>query len=391
MYTAADRHGACPLFRRSNEKEIPFGSNAVRLSARDWLIALAVTCVLFFSIPLAWEQIEPFECGPDYRVPYRLSDDYWMIERFFRETTRQEKTLVIGDSVVWGHYVGRRQTLSHHLNHLTGSDRFANLGVDGIHPAALAGLIQHYGGAIQDRRVILNCNLLWMSSKRHDLQSEKEFAFNHPTLVPQLFPRIPCYREPLSSRLGIIVGREVSLLGWIDHLQIAYLDNTDLPMWTIEHPYDNSASAMSLRLPSPDEPPSPEPVAKPWFEKGIAPFNPRWVQLDASFQWSQFKRTIDLLRHRKNRVFVFVGPFNEHMLTPESAEVYQARKREAEAWCQQNSVPCAVTPVLPSEYYADASHPLSRGYLMLAGQLLENESFRRFLAPMVARKGERPP
>jgi hypothetical protein len=32
-------------------------------------------------------------------------------------------------------------------------------------------------------------------------------------------------------------------------------------------------------------------------------------------------------------------------------------------------------PTLPSELYADASHPLDEGYAMLAKQLFENDSF----------------
>jgi len=358
--------------------EVPFGANAVRLSPGEWAIALGLTCALVYLIPTVWGRIEPFEAGPDYRLPYRLSNDYWMAARWFRQAASGEKTMVLGDSAIWGHYVGKDETLSHYLGELAGGETFANLGVDGIHPAALAGLVEHYGGDISDRDVILNCNLLWMSSKRHDLRVKKEFSFNHPSLVPQFFPRIPCYRESLSGRIGIAVEREIPFLGWANHLRVAYFENSDLAMWTIEHPGANPAGAVTLELPSPDEPPSPEPVAEPWTAKGIPKFNPSWVELATSFQWSSFQRTIEILRRRGNRVFVLVGPFNEHMLTEESLEVYEARKREAEAWFREQDIPYAIPAALASEQYADASHPLSEGYRSLAEWLWENEAFVSF-------------
>ncbi len=360
--------------------DFPFGSNDVRLSPGEWLVAAVIASALLYFVPVLWERIEPLRAGADYRIPYPLGNDYWTYGRYCGEACRQQKTLVLGDSVVWGHYVKNDETLSHYLNELTGEARFANLGVDGIHPAALSGLVAHYGRDISDRDVILHANLLWVSSERHDLQVTKEFAFNHPTLVPQLFPRIPCYKASLEERIGISVGRELPLLGWTDHLRIAYYDGSDLPMWTIEHPYANPASVFNkktLELPSPE--PSPEATAEPWTARGIPPYNPPWVPLETSFQWGRFQRTIETLRRRENRVFVVVGPFNEHMLTDESRTIYQKRKQEAAAWLRENRIPHAVPPALPSQLYADASHPLAEGYRTLAEQLLAEESFVRFL------------
>jgi hypothetical protein len=365
--------------------EVPFGSNEVRLSPGEWVIALVLIVGLFHLIPVLWERIEPLEPGPDYRVPYRLGNDYWMIRRYFRRAGSDDKILVIGDSVVWGHFVGKDQTLSHYLNEITGQQQFANLGIDGIEPAAMAGLIDFYGADIASRKVVLHCNLLWTADKRRDLQTTKERPLTHPALIPQFFPWIPCYKESLSGRLGIVVAREVSFLGWVKHLQIAYFDNTDLPLWTTEHPYESPTSAVSLELPSPDEPPSPDLAAKPWTEsrnfKGKDDFP--WVELESSFQWSSFKRALKILEDRGNRVFVLVGPYNEHKLTDQSRKIYRRRLGEADAWLRENGVPHAAPAVLPSEYYADASHPLAEGYKLLAQRLLEDETFVRFLATPV--------
>ena len=358
--------------------DVPFGSNAIRLSARDWALAAALVAAVLVALPLLWERIEPLDAGPDYRLPYRLSNDYWTYARLCREAAGPDRTLVIGDSVVWGHYVAPRQTLSAHLGALTRPGRFANLGVDGIHPAAMAGLVRHYGRAISGCRVLLHCNLLWMSSDRRDLRVDKEFAFNHPRLVPQFDPWIPCYREPIAGRLAITIGRTLPFCGWADHLRIAYWDDLDLPAWTVEHPYACPARAVTLRLPSPDEPPSPAPDARPWTDKGVPRFAPPWVRLADSLQWASFQRTVATLRQRGNRVFVLVGPFNEHMLEPGSLQAYKERTREAEAWFKVEGIPYAIPDPLPSECYADASHPLGDGYRLLAERILADRAFARF-------------
>ena len=354
------------------EEEVPLASNEVRLSARQWLAAVVVLAVLYCLVPAAWRLIEPFEPGCDYRVPYRLADDYWTYDRYCRRLSNPEKTLVIGDSVVWGHYVGKDETLSHYLNELTATQRFVNLGVDGIHPAAMAGLLDCHGRKIANRDVILHCNLLWMSSARHDLSIKKEFAFNHARLVPQFSPRIACYRESLGGRLGIVIERNLSLFEWVRHLSIAYFDNSDLPRWTMENPYANPAAVLTLELPSPDEPPIPKPVAEPWTEQGINRANFPWVELDASLQWGRFKNALDTLQARGNRVFVLVGPLNEHMLSDQSLATYTQRKTEVSKWLTANNIPHYVPKVLPSDTYADASHPLSEGYRILADKLLNS-------------------
>ena len=357
-----------------------FVANDVRLSPREWIAALIVVAAVLALIPVVWERVEPLQVEANHRMPFSLGSDYWTYSRVCRAACAREGTVaVVGDSVVWGHYVDKDETLSAHLNKAAGGERFANLGIDGIHPAALAGLMEHYGGAVAGRKVVLHCNLLWMSSERHDLQGTKEFTFNHPKLVPQFVPSIPCYKAPVSERLAIVIGRELPFCDWADHMQIAYFGNADLHTWTRDHPYDNPLGAVTLKLPSPDEPPWPEPVPEPWAKQGIRKFGPPWVELATSFQWRSFLRTIEILESRGDRVFVLLGPFNEHMLKQESLATYAERRAEAEAWFREHKIPHYLPPALPSKLYADASHPLGAGYRMLAEQLLGNEAFARFV------------
>ena len=160
---------------------------------------------------------------------------------------------------------------------------------------------------------------------------------------------------------------------------MTYFGSDDLPTWTLEHPYENPLSQVTLTLPSPDELPSPVPDARPWEEKNIRPINPEWVPLEASLQWRFFRRTVELLRKRGNRVFVIIGPLNEHMLTEEGLKGYTERKLAIAEWCSQQEIPHAVPAALPSAAYADLSHPTAEGYALLARQLMTRGTLREFV------------
>ena len=54
-------------------------------------MAAALTAAAFWLIPLVWQQIEPLDMGADYRVPYRLGNDYWNFERTCRQVCRGDR------------------------------------------------------------------------------------------------------------------------------------------------------------------------------------------------------------------------------------------------------------------------------------------------------------
>jgi len=346
-------------------------SNCLRLSGREWLILAALVLALYLLAPALWPRFEPLTLEADYRVPYDLSNDYWLYCRYATLAAAQHEVLAVGDSVVWGQYVKRDQTLSHHLNELSGKERCANLGLDGAHPAALAGLLEHYGGSIRGKKVVLVFNPLWLASSKHDLQSEEDFRFNHPQLVPQFSPRIPCYKEEISRRLSVVLNRNLAFSGWTNHLQQAYFDRTDIPSWTLEHPYENPVKALTFRLPPPGNQVLHAQV--PWFQIGIKKQDFPWVELDTSLQWRCFQSCLEILRGRGNHVLVVLGPFNEHLLTAASREAYQKLKEHVAERLHALNAPCYVPEPLPSEEYGDASHPLSAGYRRLAEQLLRTQ------------------
>jgi hypothetical protein len=327
-------------------------------------------------------------------MPHELSNDYWLFERYAGLAVEEYAAVILGDSVVWGEYVARDETLSYYLNSdPTSSKRwvqgdksakrlknFANLGIGGAHPLALAGLIEHYGAGIANKKVVLQCNPLWMSSLKTDLQDEKFTDFNHPRLVPQFVPRIPSYaREEISPRLGVLVEQRVAFSKWTNHLQQAYYEQSDIPGWTLKHPYDNPLGPLTRPLPAGDQARRYE--ALPWYKTGKTKVDFDWLDLDTSLQWRAFQQSVERLQQRGNRVFVLVGPFNEHMLTAASLERYKKVKSTISAWLKEKQIPHAVPSPLPSEQYGDASHPLAVGYATLARQLQADASFRSAIAP----------
>src|SRR5712671_4706615 len=130
--------------------------NAMRLSARQWLAVAGIVAVVLLATSPIWNKLERFEIGPDYRMPYTLSKDYWLYERRLQRLS-PTNIVVLGDSVIWGEYVRSDGTLSHFLNQQSDTTstnraadspspppreragvrgRFVNGGVNGLFPLA---------------------------------------------------------------------------------------------------------------------------------------------------------------------------------------------------------------------------------------------------------------
>ena len=367
--------------------------NEVRLRWRHWSVAFGIILMVVTLTSPLWKKLERFEIGPDYRIPYVLSKDYWLYERRLQRIA-PTNIVVLGDSVVWGEYVLADGTLPHFLNRETGAtNRFINAGVNGLFPLALEGLVRCYGRPLNHQKVILHCNILWMTSPKADLSTDKEESFNHAALVPQFFPRIPCYRADASERLNAIVERNVPFLEWVSHLQSAYFGQQSIPKWTLAEQggdpprylnvYRNPFSQISLTVPSePANDPQrgpPSPRHKPWSTNTTGTTHFEWVTLDRSLQWHAFQRVIEVLRERHNDVLVVLGPFNEHLMAEENRPAYRKIHSEIAVWLSTNQIPRVVPEPLPSTLYADASHPLTEGYELLAKRLYGDAIFRKWV------------
>lgn len=204
--------------------------------------------------------------------------------------------------------------------------------------------------------------------------------------------RIPAYHADANTRLSTVIGRNVRFLSWVNHLQDAYFQQKSILQWTLEedlakpgsypNSYKNPVAQIALDVPSgrrddADRGPGSR-RHKPWTTGGGKNREFEWVPLESSLQWAALRRTIDLLRSRHNNVFVLVAPFNEHMIADPSRPGYNSIRTSILAWLDENQVP-HVTDTLPSELYADASHPLTAGYELLARRIMQDETFRAWM------------
>ncbi len=367
--------------------------NAMRLNARQCALAIGLILLAVWLTPWIWKHVERFDTGPDYRIPYDLSKDYWLYQRRMDDRIDPRSIVMLGDSVIWGEYVLPDGTWSHFLNEQSGqAGKFVNGGVNGLFPLALEGLVDCYGGALRNRKIILHCNPLWMSSPKADLSVDKEETFNHSRLVPQFSPRIPCYRADANQRLSAIVERNFGFSAWVNHLQCAYFGQKSILAWTLEddgndpprypNSYKDPLAQITFKVPgAPADDPLRGPASprhKSWTANG-GPSQFEWVDLNSSLQWAAFQRLVATLRARGDDVLVIFGPFNEHMIAPDSLPPFQKLRAGIIAWLTENKIPHLVPELLPSELYADASHPLTQGYAALAGETLKNADFQSWL------------
>lgn len=374
--------------------EVPFGVNEMRLDARQWLAVLAIVVGCVWAVPRIWPRIERFDTGSDYRIPYTLHKDYWLSERRLAKIADPAAVPVLGDSVIWGEYVRPAGTLTHFLNQETGHpDRFLNCGINALFPLAMEGLLEYYGSALHNRKLIVHCNVLWMSSPKADLSAKKEEDFNHTRLVPQFSPWIPCYRADMAERLSAVAERSVDFFGWVGHLENVYFDQRSIPRWTLEedagdpprrlNAWRDPLAQITLRIPgeSADDPqrgPT-SPRHKPWSTGGTKPTRFAWVALDDSLQWQAFQRLIGLLRGHGNELLVLVGPFNEHLVAEKQRATFHGLRDGIAAWLAANQVAHVLPETLPSDLYADASHPLTEGYARLANRIAQDPAFQKWL------------
>jgi hypothetical protein len=387
-----------------------FSSNAVRLSGTQWAIALCLVVAIVLLLPWAQQRGERFEPSGDYRIPYQSSEDYYLYAKYARYASWRYPAAVIGDSVVWGHYVAPNATLPHFLNQEAGAALFANLGLDGIRQVAVAGLMRYYAKDIAKQGVMLHLNPLWMSSPEADMcepggppagpsgrlaslgrlllrkgrDGEEGARLNHPGLVPQVLSRPYGYNPQFAEIVGIYLQRDIPYVSWLRHLRMTYYENLGIQTWSLSNPYKSPLSAISVAPAAPEDAAQGSPV--PWFTSGVETQDFPWVALDKSYQWRFFKQTVRVLRARGNGVFVLLGPFNTHLMTAGSAQRYDQLRGEMEGWLKAQGIPYSAPAPLASELYADASHPLEKGYAQLAQELLASRAFRVWLAEVRIRE-----
>jgi hypothetical protein len=271
-------------------------------------------------------------------------------------------------------YAGPENTLPMCLNEELSCSRMVNCGLNGSHPLALNTLLERYAGSLTHRRVLLHCNLLWMSSPEADCQVEGG-RVNHPDLLPQLRYAIPAYRADVSERLSVALGHRLHYQWWVRHIRIGQYDGLDLHHWSLKNPYVNPLGKINMDLQLPEN----RRDGRTWQERGIKPQDHPWVAREDSLQWRAFRETVTTMRGRGNSVCVVLGPFNQHSLRLESRQRFLTLREEVIRELRGKCEALVVPDLLPSDEYGDASHPLEKGYKHLARQIATDPVFRDWL------------
>ncbi len=356
-------------------------SNSLLLSLREWIVTAAIVAVVTGVIHFGWGSWERFDPGPDHRETCwaELQSDYWAWMRWCGVARERHDALLIGDSVVWGQEVPNDQTISHYLNTYLGGEVVANLGNDGLHMAGIGGIVHHYGDHLDGANVILQLNPLWVTTEGRDLRGEKKSRYHHPRLIPQLDPRITYYHD-LNTRLGYLSEHYFRVFILVRHIIANYFDNTSISTWIMEHPYRNPFAQITFQA----APVMAESQGRSvsWIEKEMKPADYPFLDLTESIQFECFLNAIGDLREKNARVFVMIGPFNDHYLVPESRERLYALVEQAKGILNDRGVPWfdTFTVGLPSETFGDSCHLLWQGHEMLGREMANDPLFREWIA-----------
>ncbi|HPD78729.1 MAG TPA: hypothetical protein PLH88_09945 [Spirochaetota bacterium] len=307
----------------------------------------------------------------NYRIPYYAGEDYFLFKKYAKFLSQIDSIPLLGDSVIWGHYVHEEESLSGELN-LLSQKNFRNAGIDGVHPAAMNGLVEYFAGDIKNKKVIIGINLLWMSSRRHDLSGEQNNEINHKILLPQFLEKIPAYQPTIEERLSSAIKKNFEFLLWADHIKISKFNSSNLYQWTMENPQKN---IIDFFKPEEKTFMPPESITL----RALTKQDIQWVDMEASLQWRFILKTIKILQDRNNKLLAIITPFNEHMMSASSIKKMDSITKAIKEELKREDIEVIDCPMLLPEEFADSSHPTAKGYEKIAKYLIANKSFLKFI------------
>lgn len=335
-------------------------------------VPVIAVIILASMLPRIIPCVDTSQFTGNYRIPYSQGEDYFLYEKYVRTVAASGRIAVIGDSVIWGHYTDSSSNLTAYLNASAGTERFANIGIDGIHPAALYGLIDNYCSTLQGGRIIIGINLLWMSSPKHDLSGEINTSINHRALLTQVPGKIPAYSPRVEERLTLLARRDIPLFAWIDHMRASRFAEVNFYRWTMADPYAHPGEYLvhADEIFTPPAPVSPDRMTGRDME---------WVQPGSSLQWRYMRASIRRLKDQGNSVIAVITPFNQFMLTDKSRIERDYIIQEIQAQLAADGVTALAPGLDKAEFFADLSHPVASGYGIMASWLTGNGEFADFI------------
>jgi len=336
------------------------------------IYAAAAIIIMAAGLPVLFPLTGDSVFTSDYRLPYYLGEDYFLYKKYAGSVAAYNTIPVIGDSVIWGHYTSDNDTLTAHLNRKQHVSEFSNMGIDGIHPAVMYGLVENYCKGFTNKKIIVGINLLWMSSPRHDLTGSKNSEINHRGLLPQFTEIIPAYDPSFEERLSFVIKRKVPFFLWVEHLRLTEFRGKNLYRWSMENP---GASPLLFINSEKRDYELPEPMDSSKFPRQEA----QWIHADKSLQWRYTLKTLKLLKENGNDILAIITPFNRYMLTDESADKLEIIVKSIKDNLTSEGITAVIPEMPPKEEFADSSHPTGKGYRTIAETLLKNREFTGFI------------
>ena len=342
-------------------------------AARQCLGIVLFVVGVAIALPRASDAHREFTLTPDNRMPRESSEDYWFMNATAGLAAEEHDALVLAiRSSGASSSIGTRRCPTTSTSKRVSSPSPTS---GSTAPSlALEGLVEHYAGGIAGKKVLLQCNPLWLSSLKTDLQ-HPDAEVNHARLVPQFVPRIPAYKDEISPRLGVLVnGSWPSTSGRTicSKRTTGLTGRTTSPAgrWT---PYANPLAPLQSPLPVPDDKARED--SGPWKKRGVMEQDYDWIDMDKSLQWPAFQRVADLAAARQPGVRRRRPLQRTHADAREPGSLREGQEHDR-GLLKANDIAHAVPPALASEQYADASHPIAAGYEVMAEELWDAAFFR---------------
>ena len=366
-------------------EDIPYGGNYIRLSLLELAFVIPLTLILAFRVfPSMYAKSEKFDFDSvaNFRLKSDMRDNYWAYERWAAHAAENYEVIFIGDSVIWGMYADNDSTLPAFYNQLRGGKVAANLGIDGLHPVAMERLLRSFGAPIQNKKVYLYFNALWMNDPKYDLSGLlqrdrngdlESFTPMHPRLLPQFDRSIHVYNENMRRRIGNVLEQQIPMYSLLNHIRGVWYENKPLPAWMTDNPDRlNPFSAIGSVVSAAEVERLTRNVA--WNSGMTVDTAFNWVMPYQSRQWEAFKSVCELLAERGNEVTVIAGVFNTYMLTNENAKVYERLLSIVEDELDELGIKyILLDDVVGEDEFGDASHPLVAGYEAMAETIIDEE------------------
>ena len=349
-------------------------SIAIPISPRGWIWVIAVTVVCLWCIPRFIRRYEQFEPTPHWRMPTRYAEDLELTARRLAIAGNRGEVIWLGDSVIWGEYARPSETLPASMEKHFPSSRFANLGLEGLHPLALHGLVELFP-QWQDRAVIIHFNPIWMTSPRRDLRVPEVGTINHVALLPQFRRSIPAYTGSWEDRIATWLGREVSLWRWTSHMRMVYFEGRDPVRWMTEHPTQWPAFAEGSASLIPDDAPSSR-TRRRVVSANAMTYD--WIAPGESLQFAAFVELLEFLARHQVRCYCIVGRLGPAGRTSDCLVKEAELRGELQELLERLRIPFHVVSNTVVEM-ADASHPTPAGYQVIAQELAHDPTLIEWL------------